>query len=477
MSNIEPLKEDLLHRQDECAFLIKYLIGRYEKQENKPFVLNINAEWGYGKTFFLNNLAIELRNKSYSVIEFDAWKSDYTKEPLLAFMAELNSSLESFFTPIHKEATTILKTITKNSLPLLIPILSKKLTCYSLDELTETLMSNETQKDIEDGVASLTTKLAEHALKEHNTIKESIKKFKISMKKLLEHIKTLQDKKLPLFILIDELDRCRPNYAIELLENIKHLFDIEGIYFIIATDSKQLSHSINAIYGANFASEKYLKRFFDQEYSLKIPSTYDYIANFFNESNLLDDEILFSPLESEFYKDKNLKVEIFDILVQFFQLTIRDINQVFTSLVTIRMAWESRYKIHLPYLLFLIMLKHSSDENFKKFIVSKSDTKLFSEILDFEFDKNIGINTHRVSNHSYSPHKVLIFDLLKIYIDLTNGMKYETFYTKRNKDSITLYGKIYGELYAEVKQNHGQGDVETILNQYHNLVLYAGQFA
>ncbi len=477
MSTLEPWGKDLLHRQDECAFLIQYLLGRYEKQENKPFVLNINAEWGYGKTFFLNNLAIELRNKNYSVVEFDAWKSDYTKEPLLAFMAELNGSLESFFTPKQKQALEILKTTTKNIFPLLASLGVKKLTGYSLDELSETLMSEETQNEIADALEGLTTKLAENALKEHYTIKESIEKFKISMKNLLEHIKTLKDKKLPLFILIDELDRCRPNYAIELLENIKHLFDIEGIYFIIATDSKQLSHSINAIYGANFASEKYLKRFFDQEYNLKIPSTYDYIANLFDESNLLDDEILFSPLESEFYKDKNLKVEIFDILVKFFKLPIRDINQIFTSLVTIRMAWESPYTIHLPYLLFLIMLKHSSDENFKKFMNNKSDTRLSSDILDIEFDKNISINTHRISGHSRSSNRVLIPDLLKIYIELTNGMKYETFFAKYNKDAITLYGNIYDELNAEVRKNNSQDNVETLLNQYHNLVLYAGQFA
>ena len=476
MSNIEPWKEDLLHRKDECDFLIKYLVGRYEKQNEKPFVLNINAEWGYGKTFFLNNLAIELRNKNYSVIEFDAWKSDYTKEPLLAFMAELNGSLESFFTQKQKKALEILKTTTKNLLPLLASLGMKKLTGYSLDEFSEALISKETQNEIEDGVETLTTKLAENALKEHNTIKESIKKFKISMKKLLEHIKTLEDKKLPLFILIDELDRCRPNYAIELLENIKHLFDIEGIYFIIATDSKQLSHSINAIYGANFASEKYLKRFFDQEYSLKIPSTYDYIANLFNESNLLDDEILFSPLESEFYEDKNLKVEIFDILVKFLNLTIRDINQVFISLMAIRMTWESPYKIHLPYLLFLIMLKHSSDEKFKKFIVSKSNGKLFSEALNLDTDKKNNIDTYKIANHLGSEHTVSVNDMLRIYDELTNGMQYETFYSKYNNQNISLYTKIYQDLYKEVKRNHGQGNIETILNKYHNLVLHAGQF-
>ena len=280
------LEEDLLQREDEIDFLISYLTNRYDKSkntsfENKSFVLNINASWGSGKTYFLKSLSNKLQEQNYSVVEFDAWKNDYTKEPLLAFMSELNNSLESFFTPRQKKAKGFLKNLRQTSLPILMSILAKKLTGYTLDELLEEQDSidvgEDTKDDITEGVGKLTSKITNHALKEHEDIKQSIENFKTNMLKLLKYISGLKNKKLPIFILIDELDRCRPNYAIELLENIKHLFDIEGLYFIIATDSTQLSHSINAIYGNKFASEKYLKRFFDQEYKLKTPSNYEYI--------------------------------------------------------------------------------------------------------------------------------------------------------------------------------------------------------
>jgi predicted KAP-like P-loop ATPase len=135
-------ENDLLKREEESTFLISYLTNRYIKEknktlENKSFVLNINASWGSGKTYFLKNLALELKSKNYTVVEFDAWKNDYTKEPLLAFISELNNSLESFFSPKQKKAKSFLKNLRNNSLPILMSILSRKLTGYTLDELVD----------------------------------------------------------------------------------------------------------------------------------------------------------------------------------------------------------------------------------------------------------------------------------------------------------------------------------------------------
>jgi hypothetical protein len=78
-------------------------------------------------------------------------------------------------------------------------------------------------------------------------------------------------------VFIDELDRCRPTYSIELLERIKHLFDIPGLVFVLATDLAQLSNSICAVYGSRFDSRRYLQRFINLEYSLKEPQKSDYI--------------------------------------------------------------------------------------------------------------------------------------------------------------------------------------------------------
>jgi predicted KAP-like P-loop ATPase len=62
---------------------------------------------------------------------------------------------------------------------------------------------------------------------------------------------------------VDELDRCRPTYAIQTLELVKHLFNVPGLIFIFALDIEQLSHSVQTVYGQNMDAQGYLCRFFD----------------------------------------------------------------------------------------------------------------------------------------------------------------------------------------------------------------------
>lgn len=64
-------------------------------------------------------------------------------------------------------------------------------------------------------------------------------------------------------MIIDELDRCRPNYALDVLEVIKHIFNVEKITFIISADSKQINESIRHCYGPGIDSQRYLEKFFD----------------------------------------------------------------------------------------------------------------------------------------------------------------------------------------------------------------------
>ncbi len=229
------------------------------------------------------------------------------------------------------------------------------------------------------------SKATEIALKEHNTIKNSIKEFNENMQTILDLIK--EEKSLPLFILIDELDRCRPNYAIELLENIKHIFDIPNIYFIIATNSKQLSHSINAIYGMNFSSHTYLKRFFDLEYNLKEPNRYEFI-NFLFEKNNFDDSRFFNFIDDSSYENKNKNVIMILELSNIFELSLRDITQVINHLFTVYLSWENQ--IDLFYTIFLICCKQKNID---------FDISNFSSNISNEFNKNfIYITTYELDN-------------------------------------------------------------------------------
>ena len=72
-------------------------------------------------------------------------------------------------------------------------------------------------------------------------------------------------------VMINELDRCRPSYAVELLEVAKHLFSADRIVFVLAVNCDQLAHSVTALYGNDFDAEGYLRRFFDVDFQLPEP--------------------------------------------------------------------------------------------------------------------------------------------------------------------------------------------------------------
>ncbi|WP_365935520.1 P-loop NTPase fold protein [uncultured Lactobacillus sp.] len=66
-----------------------------------------------------------------------------------------------------------------------------------------------------------------------------------------------------LVIFIDELDRCRPTYAVKLHERVQHFFDNEKITFVFSVNLLELRNTIKKFYGANFDGDRYLDRFFD----------------------------------------------------------------------------------------------------------------------------------------------------------------------------------------------------------------------
>nr|WP_279504657.1 P-loop NTPase fold protein [Aeromonas veronii] len=85
--------------------------------------------------------------------------------------------------------------------------------------------------------------------------------------------------------MIDELDRCRPSYAVEMLETIKHIFDIPKVVFVLATDTEQLQHAIKVIYGDGFDAQNYLGRFFMRRFNLPLVSTKVFIEEYLSKKS------------------------------------------------------------------------------------------------------------------------------------------------------------------------------------------------
>ena len=383
---------DKLNRKQEGEWLADYLINKFKSDtpdNKKHFVLNVNADWGFGKTYFLENLSRELDERGHQTVYFDAWKNDFSDKPLLAFISEINESLAAYMDSNEEEGIrgkiqSGYKTLKKAAMPIIAGFVTRQLVGGSLDQFRDMLADDtdspspsndaetasdtsndaesksDLEKNIINNVSSIATKAAEIALEEHKNTKHSIITFKKELQKLVQLIEEA-GKKPPLFILIDELDRCRPTYAIELLETIKHLFEAEGVYFIIATATDQLSHSINAVYGNSFESKRYLNRFFDQEYKLSEPELIEYSSYLWKQS-IPEENKFESAFPEHYYFQKYPEFDLNIILLakhaEYSNAGLRDINQAIMLLNAIELTYPDRLFSNSLFFLVFCKIRH-----------------------------------------------------------------------------------------------------------------------
>lgn len=250
--NDEKISADLLERNKYAEYIYKISSIR---GKNNHFALNINAQWGAGKTHFVKRLAATIQN-AHPTVYIDAWKQDYSDDPLLAIFSciieQLGQQSDKFIT-ISKKVEKKLVFLFKDIAPLLI----------------KEVINGTTGTKLGDSAKGI----AEGLIKLHNNKNNAIIEIKKDISEWVQLIKNrdAMEKNLPIYIFIDELDRCRPSYAIKLLEIVKHIFDVSGVVFIISTDTNQLQHSIKVIYGHDFDASHYLSRFFDRRFILPSP--------------------------------------------------------------------------------------------------------------------------------------------------------------------------------------------------------------
>lgn len=109
---------------------------------------------------------------------------------------------------------------------------------------------------------------------------DNLKKSKDVDKLVGDFLETLlPEKGNRLVIFIDELDRCKPDYAVRLLERVKHYFENERITFVFSVNINELQHAINGYYGNDFDGSRYLDRFFDLRVTLPSPDLEKYFES------------------------------------------------------------------------------------------------------------------------------------------------------------------------------------------------------
>lgn len=375
---------DMLERKeyaDKLTTLIKNTKG--------PYVIGLTSPWGSGKTFFLQAWRHQLLEEKKPCIYFNAWEMDASGDPLINLMAAIQEQAQK-----QSFLASLVRLFEKAKwLPGILNGTGKIAGYFKIPYASA-------------------VKAASEIVKNAQNYLNSAKNFKSDLEKAAEEL-SAQAEGFPLFIMVDELDRCRPSYAIELLERIKHLFNVPHVVFIMAIDSTQLLQQVEHTFGLKPHEENgdiiqdprrdYLGKFFDIYYNLPPVENRKFVQMLLSKDSRLDEyskafqsdtslsfqlslcDVLSS--NNDLFKNKTLRIltqdiEYFSIFIKLYDnLTIEYIFFAFW------MIFSSKHHDHGQY------NKNIAIE-FEKYIKSYLSEKntLFTKLKNNELNKFILYN-------------------------------------------------------------------------------------
>jgi hypothetical protein len=473
-------KNDLIGRKSEAEFIKKFILAKLELKTSsgdpRSFVLNIDAPWGSGKTQFLESFEKQLHDEGYLVARVNAWIDDHSDDPLTSVLAAIENVVGK--TPPSEQSKIKLQSVKRNAGKIILTAargfgkqIAKKYIGDMADDITvmitddasiEPKLDNTTiDEAIEAGGTAASEKIfddvTDQLLTTFKEEKRALQGFRLGFEKLMRELGSADPKHANMFILIDELDRCRPDYAIRMLERIKHLFSTSGAIFIVATDTSQLHHAVRAVYGQGFDSETYLLRFFDRSYHFPQKSR----LNFTSErlGRLSNREKLNLP-ESE-----DLSI-YFDHCASHFHLTLRDTEQVIEMLSDSLLTWDHSSKVEALYLIPLLMLMKKDAAMFFRFSTgsqTNDDMTSLSQLLKFSlgFQRDDGSRVTAWQSFAAFWHRRR-WTFKEVRQANTSGLQ--------DRFDLFINDAVYNELLERIKSGANKDSTVTVLSRYERLV-------
>ena len=321
MSELTFSSRDEFTREPIAEKIIKLLDSDIEVS---PLI--IDGQWGTGKTEFcfkLKNLIEANNTNDYKVGYVNAFQADHANEPLLTLIAEVAS--------FYDEKDEKRKNFIKNAVPYLRLISGIGLKAglgfafgrYAAD-IPDALADG--MEEIKDGSKSLIDQSLESMIKDQVEAEKNLS----TLRDALSDIASTN----PIILLIDELDRCRPDFAVMMLETIKHVFDVGNVQIILITNAEQLKATIKHSYGSETNSHDYLYKFF--KYQINLPTSTQDIEGKSVENNIayFRTVVQNSKVIPQNFKDNEL---IYDIskFVNISRLSLRKVEQVIRCIETL----------------------------------------------------------------------------------------------------------------------------------------------
>ena len=234
----DPFAGDLLDRGPRVRMLCDFA-----RSVSDHAVIAVDGDWGTGKTAFLRMCKAYLEQQEVRVAEFNAWTESYTADPVF----NLASSLAEV---VEKDRLTKLLGAAKA-----IGVAAGKNLPFKVGEV------------VADAAETISQDLAfPNGLPEY---RDCVRRFKEALEQ-----EAGKDSG-PVVVLVDELDRCLPQQAVEYLGAVHNLLAVPGVVVVLAINLKETANGLEAVYGETYGSERYLQRFFDLRMSLAKPTESD----------------------------------------------------------------------------------------------------------------------------------------------------------------------------------------------------------
>ena len=376
--------DDFLGREEDARLLQAFVQGQLDLRESagKPrtYVLNLDSGWGSGKTFFLDRFAKDLADQHHVVVRINAWDDDQSKDSFLSVVSAVQRGLREALEadgrqgevlertkPLLRTAGRIAgtaavgaathwakKAVGNEAVSALSDLFGQ-----SEDEPVEDIQlksDSDLEAAISKGIGDAIDITGKAMLDSFESNKAARANFRDQLAALARSVLDCPKRPTPIYILIDELDRCRPAYAVDLLENVKHLFSVENFVFVLGTDTDQLSHAIKGLYGGGFDGKRYLRRFIDRTYKFQKSARTPFIEQKYHSLGLT--EHLFTVPETSPPNDSPVLVFL-DSVFSAQGIELRDIEQMMDMIATFASVWEwSPLPIDLVTLLPLIVDRH-----------------------------------------------------------------------------------------------------------------------
>lgn len=351
----EPFKGALFDREEFGESLVNIL-----RKISDNLVVFVDAPWGAGKTTFAKMWLAHLREQQkLEVIYYDAYAADYFDDPFVSFSGEilsLSKRLAGETGLIHndefkKSAVEVGKRIAG-----LAAKIGLRAATLNVIEAAHIKDFKELASEIAAGVSEAGSAIIEKKIEDYSKEKDALDDFKTKLKKLAAEIREKQG--FPLTIIVDELDRCRPDFAVGLLERIKHLFDVEGVAFVLLVNREQIENYICGVYGDKVDARSYLLKFgnlfvdlpnrearFSYEYK---PGRVEFCQNLIGHYGL-----------SKRARDSKFLGTCVGVFADHFDLTLREVEKAFAILAVYYGSTPSQHITdpHLVALLSVVKIK------------------------------------------------------------------------------------------------------------------------